>query len=66
MPDVRHTIIKNSKEEMKFTSDIIKTFKKINTFHLTSKKSLEIAVQEFTRTQEQLWNKHSKQVKIIR
>jgi len=51
---------------MKFTSDIIKSFKRINILHLTSKELLEITVQKFARTQEQLWNKHLKQVKIIR
>ena len=62
--DVRDTII--NKEEMKFTSDFIKSFKKINILHLKNKELLEITVQEFARTQEQLWNKHLKWVKIIR
>jgi len=66
VPDVRYTIIQNNKEEIKFTLDIIKSFKKINTLYLTSKELLEITVQEFARTQEQLWNKHLKQVKITR
>jgi len=52
--DVRHTIIKNSKEKIGFTSDVIRNFKKIDTLYLTSKKSLEFTVQEITRTQEQL------------
>ena len=54
VPDIRYTIIKDNKEEKEFTSNIIKNFKKINTLHLSSKKSLEIVVQELTRTQEQL------------
>ena len=66
IPDVRYTIIENSKEEMEFTSDIIKNFKKIDTSHLTSKKSLEVTVQEIARTQEWLWYIHLKQVKIVR
>ena len=66
IPDIRYTVIKNSEEEFEFTSDIVKNFKKINTMHLTSKELLEIVVQEFTRIQEHLWNKHSKQVKVIR
>jgi len=28
IPDVKHTIIKNSEEEIEFTSDVIKNFKK--------------------------------------
>jgi len=31
IPDIRSTIIKNSKEEIKFTSNIIQDFKKIDT-----------------------------------
>jgi len=31
IPDVRSTIIKNNKEEIKFTSNVIKDFKKIDT-----------------------------------
>ena len=60
VPDIRHTIIKDSEEEKKFTSDVIKNFKKINTLYLSSKELLEIIVQELATTQEQLWNKHSK------
>jgi len=52
--DIRYTIIKDNKEEKKLTSNIIKNFKKINTLHLSSKKLLEIVVQELTKTQEQL------------
>jgi len=54
IPDIKYTIIKNNKEKMEFTSDIIKNFKKINTLHLINKKSLEVTVQEITRTQEKL------------
>ena len=66
IPEVKQIIIKNSKEELRFTSDIIENLKKINTSHLISKKSLKIAVQKISRTQEQLWIKHSKRVKIIK
>ena len=55
IPDIKYTIIKNNKEKMEFTSNIIKNFKKINTLHLINKKSLEVTVQEITRTQEKLW-----------
>ena len=58
--DVRCTIIKNSQEEVEFTSDIIYNFLKIDTSDLSSKESLENTVQEVTRIQEQLWQKHSK------
>ena len=43
--DVRHTII--NKEEIKFTSDVIKSFKKINILYLKNKELLEITIQEF-------------------
>jgi len=43
-------MIKDSEKEKKFTSDVIKNFKKIDTLYLSSKKSLEIVVQELTRT----------------
>ena len=49
IPDVRSTIIKNSKEEIKFTSNVIKDFKKIDTWYLSSKESLESIIQEFTK-----------------
>ena len=49
IPDVRSTIIKNSKEEIKFTSNIIKDFKKIDTWYLSSKEFLESIIQEFTK-----------------
>ena len=42
--DIRCTIIKNSKEEIKFTSYIIDNFKKIDTLHLISKDLLETTV----------------------
>jgi len=34
IPEVRPTIIKNNKEEIKFTSEVIKRFKKIDTFDI--------------------------------
>ena len=49
IPDVRSTIIKNSKEEIKFTSNVIKDFKKIDTWYLSSKEFLESIIQEFTK-----------------
>jgi len=50
--DVKCTIIKNSKEGIEFTLDVIKNFKRIDTLYLTSKELLEFAIQEITRTQE--------------
>jgi len=47
--DKCHTIIKNSKEKEKFTSELIDTIKKINTSQLGDKNSLEVVVQEFAR-----------------
>jgi len=58
-------IIKNSEEEIEFTSDVINNFKKIDTLYLMSKESLETTVQEFVKTQEQLWHKYLKWVKIV-
>ena len=37
----RHSIIKNSKEEVKFIAELIKGFKNINTSNIPNKNSLE-------------------------
>jgi len=47
LQDIRCTIIKKQWREIKFTSDIIKNIKKINTLHLTNNESLKLAIQEF-------------------
>jgi len=43
------TIIKNSEEEEKFTFELIKAFKKVDTLLIVDKNSFELIVQEFTR-----------------
>ena len=63
-PDVQY-IIKNSEEEINFTSDIIKCFKEIDTIYLMNKESLENIVQDLTRKQDHLWYKHLKRVNIV-
>jgi len=42
--DKRCTIIKNSKEEEKFISELVKAIKKIDIFQLVDKESLELTV----------------------
>ena len=69
MQDDKYTIIKNSKDEMKFTLFSMiseENIKKINTLHLTNKELLEFTVQEFARISNHMWQKHLKQVKITK
>ena len=47
IPNKQYTIIKNSEEENKFITDLIKTIKKIGTEQISNKNLLELAVQEF-------------------
>ena len=44
----RYSIVKNSKKEVKFMSELIKGFKNINTSNILDKNSLECIVQEYT------------------
>jgi len=64
--DKRHIIIKGSKEDSKFTCELIENIKRINTSQLMDRKSLELAVQEFIRILNLLWQKHSKCIKITK
>ena len=41
----KQTIIKNSKEEMRFITKIIKSVKRLNTDHIESKEDLEQLIQ---------------------
>jgi len=50
--DKRCTIIKNSKEEEKFTSELVKAIKKIDISQLVDKESLKLVVQNFTRSSD--------------
>jgi len=66
MQDDKCTIIKNSKDEIKFILISEENIKKINTLHLTNKELLEFTVQEFARISNHMWQKHLKQVKITK
>jgi len=59
-------IIKNSKEEINFTSDTINCFKEIDIIHLMSKVLLENTVQVLAKKQDYLWHKYLKKVNIVR
>ena len=47
--DKRCTIIKGSKKDLNFISELIESVKRIDTSQLTNKESLELVVQEFIR-----------------
>jgi len=64
--DKRCTIIKGSKEDLKFISTLIKSIKRISTSQLMDKESLELIVQEFIRILNLLWQKHFKCIKITK
>ena len=63
---IKHTIVKNSKEEKNFLADLIKYVKKLNTEHLLSKENLKYIVQEFTHNIKKIWYKHLKTVNITK
>jgi len=63
---IKHTIVKNSKEENNFLADLIKSVKKLNTVHLLSKENLKYIVQEFTDNIKKIWYKHLKTVNITK
>jgi len=63
---IKHTIVKNSKEEKNFLADLIKSVKKLNTEHLLSKENLKYIVQEFTHNIKKIWYKHLKTVNITK
>ena len=60
----RCAIIKNSKEEEKFISELTETIRKIDTSYLENKESLEFAIQEFARSVDCMWQKYSKSQNI--
>ena len=60
IPDIQFMIIKNSKEEINFTSDTINCFKEIDIIHLMSKVLLENTVQVLAKKQDYLWHKYLK------
>jgi len=46
----KQTIVKNSKEEIKFIANVIELVKRLNTNHISSKEDLENIVQEFAHS----------------
>jgi len=62
----KQTIIKDSKEEMRFITKIIKSVKRLNPDHIKSKEDLKQLVQEFMHNTDKIWLKHSKMVNITR
>ena len=50
--DKRCTIVKNSKEKEKFTSELVEAIKKINMSQLVNKKSLKLVVQKLARSSD--------------
>ena len=62
----KHMIAKNSKEENKFITKLIKSIKGLNTENISSKEALEYVVQEFTNKTNSIWFKNSKIVNITK
>jgi len=60
------TIIKNSKEESKFTLDLIEAIGNIETTTILNKDVLEYIIQEYTRISELIWYKYSRVIKITK
>ena len=60
----RHTIIRNSKEEINFISELMNTIGSINTASIPDKESLETIVQDYVRISEFIWYKFSQCVNI--
>jgi len=56
--DKCHTIIKNSKKEENFISNLIKAIGDINTITILDKDSLELIIQEYIRILKIIWYKH--------
>jgi len=62
----KHTIVKNSKEDHNFVTNVKNLIKGLNTFYIDSKDDLENIVQEFTNNMDEFWFKHSKLVNITK
>ena len=62
----KHSIAKNSKEELVFIKDVITTIKGLDTSNLYDVNSLENAINMFTHYIECIWEKNSKYINIIR
>ena len=66
VPNKWCTIIKNSEEKDKFITNLIEAIKKIDTKQISSKDSLELAVQEFANKSDVIWYKYSKYINITK
>ena len=62
----KHIIVKNSKQEKNFIAELIEAIKGLNMEHISSKKTLEQTVQEFTENTNKIWFKYSKIVNITK
>jgi len=60
------TIIKNSKEERNFITELIKIIKHLNTEQILSKEILEWVIQQFADNTERTWFKHSRNINITK
>ena len=56
----KYTIIKDSKEERNFLTELINPVKSLNMKHISSKENLEQVIQEFAHNMDKIWFKHSK------
>lgn len=66
VPNKKYSIIKGSKEEKSFISDLIKAIKIIDTSNLSDIESLENVVFLFINAIEKMWDKNSKTVSITK
>jgi len=64
--DKQHTIIKNSKEEENFISELKNMIRNIDTLSIPDKESLEFIIHEYARISESTWYKFSQYVNIIK
>jgi len=62
----KHTIVKNSKKEKNFITELIEAIKGLNMTHITSKEVLEQIINKFTDDTDKIWFKNSKIVNITK
>jgi len=62
----KHSIIKDSEEELSFIKDVITSIRNLNMSNLLSVSSLDNAVNEFANAVESAWVKNSKVVNITK
>ena len=56
----KYTIIKNSEKEKNFLTKLIKSIKRLNTEHISSKEILKQIVQDFAYDMDRIWFKNLK------